>query len=289
VLCWDGANQQVFIANKTGAQIVQWHSEGWTQADMVKELSSQYGLTEQQVSADVASQLHALASNSLPVQDSEFGLNKAAKRSAEHQCVGGTRYRLRQNTGDTENDSRWPDVVVHTGITGLVEQLVRVFALPLFNSSERGTRGIQTLASGDDSATDSCKDIVVGQCRKGYLIAVGHSLITECDNRSALLHHCVGHINTRWTVSQPHDVVIHAAGVSLDDKVVLIPAASGSGKSTLATWLAMQGCTFWGDDLIALIHNCDAIAPSTLCASVKSPSRSVVLNQRLGWLPGTRF
>ena len=275
VLCWDASNQRVFLANKTGAQIVQWHSQGWTQADMVKALSSQYGLTEQQVSADVASQLHALASNSLPIQDSEFGLNNAGQRSAEHQCAGGTRYRLSQN-GDSENDNKWPDVVVHTDITGLVEQLVRVFALPLLNSVDSGARGIQTLASGDDGAADSSKDIVAGQCGKGYFIAVGASLIAQCDNLSALLHHCVGHINTRWTVSQPHDVVIHAAGVSLDDNVVLIPAASGSGKSTLATWLAMQGYTFWGDDLIALAHRCDTILPSTLCASVKSPSRSVV-------------
>jgi len=73
---------------------------------MVKELSVRaYRAT---VSADVAMHLHELASNSLPVQDSEFGLNKAGQTSAEHQCVGGTRYRLRQNGGDAENENRWP-------------------------------------------------------------------------------------------------------------------------------------------------------------------------------------
>jgi len=63
---------------------------------------------------------------------------------------------------------------------------------------------------------------------------------------------------------------------------VLIPYASGSGNYTLAIWLAMQGFTFWGDDLIALTHNCDAIALSTLCAPVKSPSRSVIFETEEG-------
>jgi len=63
---------------------------------------------------------------------------------------------------------------------------------------------------------------------------------------------------------------------------VLIPSASGSCESTLAIWLAMQGFTFWGDDLIALTHNRDAIAPSTLCTPVKSPSRSVVFEAEEG-------
>lgn len=45
---------------------------------------------------------------------------------------------------------------------------------------------------------------------------------------------------------------LHAAGVALDGKCLLLPADSGSGKSTLALALAQRGWDLLGDDLVFL-------------------------------------
>jgi len=48
----------------------------------------------------------------------------------------------------------------------------------------------------------------------------------------------------------PADVCLHAAGVSVAGRRVLIVGESGSGKSTLAAHLAALGGPFWGDDVV---------------------------------------
>lgn len=52
---------------------------------------------------------------------------------------------------------------------------------------------------------------------------------------------------------------LHAAGVALGDKGLLIPAASGSGKSTLALALARAGFGFLGDDLVFLVEEAEGL------------------------------
>lgn len=47
-----------------------------------------------------------------------------------------------------------------------------------------------------------------------------------------------------------HDILLHAAGVHLGGRRVLIIGASGRGKSTLAAHLLAAGHRVWGDDLV---------------------------------------
>lgn len=44
--------------------------------------------------------------------------------------------------------------------------------------------------------------------------------------------------------------VVHMGMVAWGGRVVLLPGDRGSGKSTLSLWLAQQGATYYGDDLI---------------------------------------
>lgn len=48
----------------------------------------------------------------------------------------------------------------------------------------------------------------------------------------------------------PGEVHVHAAGVAIGTRLLLIVGASGSGKSTLAAHLAVRGGKSWGDDVV---------------------------------------
>jgi hypothetical protein len=52
---------------------------------------------------------------------------------------------------------------------------------------------------------------------------------------------------------------VHAAGVALGDKGLIIPGSSGSGKSTLALALARAGFGFLGDDMLFLVRAADGL------------------------------
>jgi len=48
----------------------------------------------------------------------------------------------------------------------------------------------------------------------------------------------------------PDSVYVHAAGISLSDKLFLLVGGSGSGKSTLSAILLERGCAALGDDVL---------------------------------------
>jgi len=52
---------------------------------------------------------------------------------------------------------------------------------------------------------------------------------------------------------------VHAAGVALAGKGLLMPGSSGSGKSTLALALARAGFDFLGDDMTFLVREAEAL------------------------------
>jgi hypothetical protein len=52
---------------------------------------------------------------------------------------------------------------------------------------------------------------------------------------------------------------VHAAGLALGDKGLLIPGSSGSGKSTLALALARAGFGYLGDDMLFLVREGDGL------------------------------
>ncbi len=52
---------------------------------------------------------------------------------------------------------------------------------------------------------------------------------------------------------------VHAAGLCLDGKAIVVPGASGSGKSTLSIALTRAGFTFLGDDMLFLAAGQESI------------------------------
>jgi hypothetical protein len=55
---------------------------------------------------------------------------------------------------------------------------------------------------------------------------------------------------TEDLLASPDAVFLHAAGVRLGGRSVLLVGPSGSGKSTLAAHLFVRGHAIWGDDLV---------------------------------------
>jgi len=55
---------------------------------------------------------------------------------------------------------------------------------------------------------------------------------------------------TEDLLAQPDACFLHAAGVRLGQRSVLLVGDSGSGKSTLAAHLLVRGHRAWGDDLV---------------------------------------
>src|SRR5262249_52384026 len=69
------------------------------------------------------------------------------------------------------------------------------------------------------------------------------------DMLAPLLKICLG----RYALERSQDFcAVHAAGLHLHDRCLLLPGVSGSGKSTLAAALALAGCGLYGDDTIVL-------------------------------------
>ncbi len=55
---------------------------------------------------------------------------------------------------------------------------------------------------------------------------------------------------TEDLLGSPDAVFLHAAGIRLGDRNILLVGASGAGKSTLAAHLFSRGHQLWGDDLV---------------------------------------
>ena len=58
-----------------------------------------------------------------------------------------------------------------------------------------------------------------------------------------------------WCIDDDGFEIVHAAGIEIHDKGVLLTGASGSGKSTLALFAAFQGHGILGDDAIIADHS----------------------------------
>lgn len=65
---------------------------------------------------------------------------------------------------------------------------------------------------------------------------------------------------------------IHAAGVSLGGRCLLLPGASGEGKSTLSAALVAAGLPLFGDDTVVLAHDTLAARPAPFSICLKSGS-----------------
>lgn len=70
---------------------------------------------------------------------------------------------------------------------------------------------------------------------------------------------------------------VHAAGVTVGDRAVLLPGASGAGKSTLAVALARAGLPFLSDDMVFLS------SPAADIRVHAFPDEADISNETAGW------
>jgi hypothetical protein len=90
----------------------------------------------------------------------------------------------------------------------------------------------------------------------------GHTVISvqgSLDEHLWALAHALLTIPLIETLKRRGRFSVHAAGVALAGKALLIPGSSGSGKSTLALALARAGFDFLGDDMTFLARDGGAL------------------------------
>ena len=80
---------------------------------------------------------------------------------------------------------------------------------------------------------------------------------------------------------------LHAAGLALDGKGVLIPGASGSGKSTTSVTLVRAGFDFLSDDTVFLTSSSDGIWVAGFPDEVDVTEHTVARIPELGYLDGS--
>lgn len=116
--------------------------------------------------------------------------------------------------------------------------------------------------------------------QKGFTIRGPSGSIAHCRRRDQivpLLKICL----VRLALERSRDVcAVHAAGVDLNGKCLLLPGMSGSGKSTLAIALNLAGLSLLGDDTIVLARDTLAARPLSLAVCLK-PGTWRLLRQRL--------
>jgi hypothetical protein len=80
------------------------------------------------------------------------------------------------------------------------------------------------------------------------------SIVGAVDEHLWALSHPLVTLPLMETLKRRGRFSVHAAGVALGGKGLLIPGSSGSGKSTLALALARAGFGFLGDDMLFLLR-----------------------------------
>ncbi len=75
---------------------------------------------------------------------------------------------------------------------------------------------------------------------------------------------------------QPHQLLLHAATLCRDGRLLLLPGESAFGKSTLAAALATHGWKLYSDELAPLNPETLTVAPFLLPAGIKSRSLSAL-------------
>ena len=98
----------------------------------------------------------------------------------------------------------------------------------------------------------SASPIVVEPDGHDYRIVSGDSVLRASKTR--LIPYVVSHVNQKAAASRlgKEFPVLHAAGVALDDGVIILPGRSGSGKSTLSAGLVHAGFQYLADELLAV-------------------------------------
>jgi hypothetical protein len=110
--------------------------------------------------------------------------------------------------------------------------------------------------------------LVVERDAMGFSVRMPGDVVERCHQReelAPLLKICLA----RLALQHSRDLCsLHAAGVALNGKCLLLPGPSGIGKSTLAAALTLEGLPLLGDDTIVLAEEEPVLArpmPFSIC------------------------
>ncbi len=83
-------------------------------------------------------------------------------------------------------------------------------------------------------------------------VRIDGQLVMGCELVGEAIHGLMVHLNQRVVMARDDLLSIHAAGVAMAGRALLLPGASGSGKTTLCAHLLQLGADYLSDDSVAL-------------------------------------
>lgn len=216
---FNAGTHQLYSLNTTATYVWCCLEEGFGPARIEHGLEQTFGFDPDAAKAHLGTILRQWQDLGLLRQTTGGSLGAPATSDTVTLRLLDTAFRLQASPGDLLSD-----------LTPLVEHLVITEASDALTIQITADRD-GFILQGPDGAIERC------QRRDQLAPLVKISLV-----RFALRHGRAAY-------------AIHAAGVTLGERCLLLPGASGSGKSTLAAALVMAGCGLLGDDTIVLAHD----------------------------------
>ena len=227
-------SQQLFSLNTTAAFIWCLLEDGLPPGEIAGRLNATFGLERAEAERCVIQVLQ---------QWGELGLLDTAGMANGAASAPGTYALL---------DTRFH---LQVAIPELLDQLTPLLA-PL-----------RTAAPGAAAIT-----LQLAATPEGFELRLADRVIESCDLRRQI----VPMIKTgliELALERSRDFcAIHAAGVSLGGRCLLLPGASGEGKSTLSAALVATGLPLFGDDTVVLARDTLAARPAPFSICLKSGS-----------------
>lgn len=257
------ADDRLHVLNPTAHLIVQHWLDGRSESSCAETLVRLFGIALEQAQADVAATLNQWRRDTQAQEVSPFPpphdprVNRAPPYihnvSEKHYCLGALPWKLRHE-GD-----------IHQSLFDLLAHLERPVAQTLHASSTFSLRienaAYELWRGASPIGTKSSFDDVI------------LTLLFELGE---------------WCYRQ-HDwrIVLHAAGVRVADKAIVMPASGGTGKTTLTAALLAAGFGYLSDDLVPLISDKLHALPVPLPLRIKAGSVSLLTSYypELGKLP----
>lgn len=105
--------------------------------------------------------------------------------------------------------------------------------------------------------------------RDALYLCAGNEPLYRIEKKNQLVPAVESLVTHLFARTQRRAQVLHMGMVAWGDCGILLPGDRGSGKSTLSVWLAQNGATYFGDDLIAYDPDSHSLAGLPKAATLK--------------------